>query len=113
MLLLIHGKNIAITAPLRAHVERKLRFALDRVEHRVHTVRVRFDDVNGPRGGVDKRCIIQLRGDRGWVIRTEHTAPDTLAALATATDRLERMIGREVSRRRDRELAERPRRLAS
>lgn len=113
MLLSIHGKNIPVTAPLRAHVERKLRFALDRVEHRIQTVRVRFEDINGPRGGPDKRCTIHIRGERGWSIRTEHTAPDTLAALAAATDRLERMIGREIDRRREREMADRPRRLAS
>lgn len=104
MLLYIHGKNVPITPPLRAFVERKIRFALDRVAHRIATVRVRFDDINGPRGGIDKRCVIVVTGERGWAARAEQVAPDTLAALAAATDRLERLVARQHRRRRDREL---------
>ena len=103
MLLYIHGRNVSITPPLRNVVERKIRFALDRVAHRIDTVRVRFDDVNGPRGGIDKRCVIVVTGARGWAVRAEQLAPDTLAALAAATDRLERLVARQVRRRRENE----------
>ena len=112
MLLSIHSKTIPLTAPLRTAVERKLHFALDRVADRIHTIRVRLEDINGPRGGSDKRVILHLRGERGWVIRTEHTAPDALTALTAAIDRLERLVTRDLERRRDRALAFRTRRVA-
>lgn len=111
MLLSIHSRTIPLTAPLRAQVERKIHFALDRVLDRIRTIRVRMDDINGPRGGVDKRVTIHVRGERGFVLHTEHTAQDTLAALAVAADRLERLITRDVERRRDLALSER--RIAS
>lgn len=111
MLLSIHSRTIPLTAPLRAQVERKIRFALDRIADHIRSIRVRVDDVNGPKGGIDKRCIIHVRGDRGFSIRTEYTAADTLTALHEAAERLERVITRDLDRRRTRDIA--TRRLAS
>jgi putative sigma-54 modulation protein len=102
MLLSVHGKGIALTPALRALVERRVRFALDRQDHRIRSVRVRLEDLNGPRGGVDKRCMIQVRGDRGWMLLAEHTAADLRAAVAGAADRLEQAMSRALERRRDR-----------
>lgn len=43
--------------------ERMLSNALDRFRHRLKQVSVYVEDVNGPRGGVDKqcRCVLHLR----------------------------------------------------
>lgn len=100
MLLYIHGKNIPITAPLRTHVERRVHFALDRVADRINTVRVRFDDINGPKGGPDKRCVIVATGAKGWVVRSDQIAMDSLSALNAAIERVERMVYRLHERRR-------------
>lgn len=105
MLLSVHGKGIALTSTLRAFVERKVRFALDRQDHRIRSVRVRLEDLNGPRGGVDKRCAIQVRGDRGWMLLAEHTAEDLRAAVGGATDRVEQALSRALEKRRDRAVA--------
>lgn len=107
MLLFIHSRTIPLTAPLRTQVERKLHFTLDRLADRIRTIRVRLDDVNGPRGGADKRVTIHLRGERGLSIRVEHTADDTLTAFAVAVERLERVITRDQDRRRTREIQSR------
>lgn len=45
---------------LRVHIERRLRFALSRVSQRISRVVVRLSDMNGPRGGTDKHCSIQV-----------------------------------------------------
>ena len=50
------------TDRIRAHVERRLGFALSRFEDRLTSVIVRLSDENGPKGGLDKRCRIELRG---------------------------------------------------
>jgi putative sigma-54 modulation protein len=100
MLLYIHGKNIPITAPLRTQVERRVHFALDRIADRIDAVRVRFEDINGPKGGADKRCVIVATGSKGWVVRSDQIALDSLAALNAAIDRVERMVYRLHERRR-------------
>ena len=42
----------------RGHMTRRLTQALRRVRHA--TARVTFSDVNGPKGGLDVRCVIQF-----------------------------------------------------
>jgi putative sigma-54 modulation protein len=56
----IHGKDIPITERLRGHIERRLCFALERFARRISRVRVSVGDLNGPRGGIDKRCRVAI-----------------------------------------------------
>ena len=46
---------------LHEAAQRRLRFALGRFDRRIDGVRVRFHDVNGPRGGVDQECQVTVR----------------------------------------------------
>ncbi|MCX7276874.1 MAG: HPF/RaiA family ribosome-associated protein [Burkholderiales bacterium] len=67
--------------------EQRLRFALRRLAWLVDTVRVSYRDANGPRGGVDKQCQVQLhlRSRGNIVVKT--TADDWYAALHAAIRR--------------------------
>ena len=91
----IQTHGFSLTDGLRDHTERRLRFALARVAGRVRRITVRFFDINGPRGGIDKRCRIQvmLNGFGGVVIE------DTETNLYLAIDRAADRIGRNVMRR--------------
>ena len=60
MQLQVRGRNIELTEALRAHVERRLQFALSRFGQRIGRVLVRLADVNGPRGGDDKSCHVDV-----------------------------------------------------
>ena len=51
----IHAHDFLLTEGLRAHVERRFQFAMSRFQNYVLRVSVRLSDINGPRGGVDKR----------------------------------------------------------
>lgn len=53
--------NGAVSRELAHHVQRRIQFSLDRLAHGIHRVDVSFQDENGPRGGVDQRCLIQVR----------------------------------------------------
>ena len=44
-------------------VERRVRFAFRRLNALVPRAEVKLEDINGPRGGPDKRCQIALRTD--------------------------------------------------
>ena len=46
---------------LRDVAAERLRFAMRRITLPVSVARVQMSDVNGPRGGVDKRCTLELR----------------------------------------------------
>jgi ribosome-associated translation inhibitor RaiA len=91
---------------LRAWAKRRLRFVLRRLLQFVPRADVRLTDVNGPRGGVDKRCQLELRTDRSGTVVVSAVANDWRAALdealARAARHQRRMWHRGESARRPR-----------
>jgi ribosomal subunit interface protein len=79
------------TDALRAYAERRLRFAIARVLDAASTAIVRISDLNGPRGGVDKRCRITVR-DAGITAHAEAINGDSFAAVDLACDRIARVL---------------------
>ena len=80
---------------LAIYVNRRLKFALARFGGAVQHVTVRFEDVNGPKGGIDKRCTIEATGKFGThVVEARdtdfHVAADHAAAV------LKRLVARVV-----------------
>ena len=73
-------------------VVRRVRFVMRRLNWLVPRATVQLSDVNGPRGGVDKRCQIHLRTDgRGTVVVTA-MARDWRTALDSALSRATRLL---------------------
>ena len=97
----VRSRGFELTDALRAYAEWRLRFALGRFGTRLQSVTVRIDDVNGPRGGADKRCQIVAHLAPGGEIRVEELDGDLYAAIARAADRLDRAVAREMARRRE------------
>ncbi len=50
----IHGRHIEVSETLKAHVERKLQFSLNRFEQHISKIHINLSDINGPKGGRDK-----------------------------------------------------------
>jgi putative sigma-54 modulation protein len=97
----IQARGFELSEALRLHTERRLQFAIDWASDDVTTVKVRFSDINGPRGGNDKRCVIQIpiRGQRDVVI--EDTESDLYVAIDRAADRVEQTLARKLERMRE------------
>jgi len=93
-----HG--IQSSEALRDHTARRVRVHLSRFAREVSTVVVRLADVNGPRGGLDKRCQITVFGPRLGTATLEETSADAYAALDLALERIGRSAGRELARAR-------------
>lgn len=79
---------------LRAHVERRARFAFARFADALGTVRVRLEDINGPRGGLDKRCVVHIRGPGFGELVVERID----SAWGGAIDRALSLSGRAVAK---------------
>ena len=95
MQLHIQARQFALTEAIRQHVEKRFRFAGSARFEQIRRVMVRLSDINGPRGGKDKRCHIQvvLAGQSDVVIE------ETQNNLYSAIDRAAQRAGRTVSRR--------------
>jgi ribosome hibernation promoting factor len=100
MKILIRSR-IRASAAVRAYVERRLQFSLDRFSQRVERAVVHLEDVNGPRGGEDKVCRIEVRLRPTGSVLVEESGSAVLAAVAGAAERLGRAVSRALERRRD------------
>jgi putative sigma-54 modulation protein len=96
----IHHQGVEWSEEVRRHVERRLRFALERFEPRLMRAAVHVSDENGPRGGIDKRCRVLLRLRRHGELIVEVDDADLLAAVDRAADRAAHALVRELDRRR-------------
>jgi putative sigma-54 modulation protein len=96
----LRSSNVPISEALREHILRKLDFAIRRFARHVDRVVVRLVDVNGPRGGPDKRCrIIAHLAPTGSVI-VEAMDADAYAAASQAATRLDERVARALARQR-------------
>lgn len=96
----IRSRGFELTEALRGHCERRLRFALDRFAERLGRVMVRVSDVNGPRGGLDKRCHILASTQGGGTLVIEHLATDAYEAVDQAAGRAAQTLARLLERER-------------
>jgi ribosome-associated translation inhibitor RaiA len=79
---------------LRDLTERRVRFVLRRLVWLVPRAEVQMSDVNGPRGGIDKRCQVQLMTDGAGSVVVASEANDWRAALDNALARAARLLMR-------------------
>ncbi len=79
---------------LRDLTERRVRFVLRRLGWLVPRAEVQMLDVNGPRGGIDKRCQVTLRTDGAGLVVVASVASDWRTALDKALARASRTLMR-------------------
>lgn len=97
----IQAENFPLTSALRGHVERRLGFALSTRDEHIQSVNVRLSDINGPRGGDDKRCRIMVVLPHLPDVVIEDTMSNLYSAIDRAADRAGRTVGRRIARQRD------------
>lgn len=85
----------------RVDAEERVRFVMRRLAQRVNRADIHLSDVNGPRGGIDKRCQITLKTDRNGVLVIRTLAGDWRSALDEALQRSVRLLTRAWQRRSD------------
>ena len=96
----IHSRDFSLTRAMRAHIERRLGFALKAGYEHVKRVLVRLSDVNGPRGGNDKRCQLEVLLP-GQTVVVKDTRADLYVAIDRAASRARHGVKRWMGRRRD------------
>ena len=80
----------------KAYCEKRLRSALGRFTDQIERVVVSLSDINGPRGGEDKKCVVrvQLRAQNLLVVSA--LSESMHAALDLAAARVNRSVGRRL-----------------
>ena len=87
-------------ANLSDHIEHRLSLALDRFERSIRHVVMHIYDMNGPRGGVDKKCLALIALRPGGSVAYELTDTDIFSAVDRLSDKLKERLRRVLDKRR-------------
>ncbi|MEQ9459598.1 MAG: HPF/RaiA family ribosome-associated protein [Phycisphaeraceae bacterium] len=97
----VHALNIDHSETLKNHVQSRISTALERFGKRVRKVIVRLSDLNGPRGGHDMYCQMQVDVMGCGLLIVEQTDTDVYHAVDQAADRIKRNVKRAINKKRD------------
>ena len=91
MQIIVESRDADAT-PMRELSIARVRFALRRLKALVPRAKVQFSDVNGPRGGIDKRCQVELKTDSAGTVVIASLARDWRTALDRSIARATRVL---------------------
>ena len=97
----IQARGFDLTDGIREHTKKRLGFAIDWAQDDVREIKIRLSDVNGPRGGEDKRCLIQIPMIGKSSIVIEDVESDLYLAIDKAIHRMERVLAKRLERARE------------
>ena len=101
MKLTIVDRDKCLTAPLRNLARRRLLFALARFDSKLDEVTLTVHDLNGPKGGVDKRCQLRVKLHHGEDLILSNLDSTVEAGISRLAERAGRTIARRISRWQD------------
>ena len=97
----VRAVNLELDRKMRAEVQSRLQASLGRLAHRILRVAVRIVDQNGPRGGEDIACFVEIRLRPRGRLFIEETGISLLGAVSRAADATSTAVARSVERSRD------------
>jgi len=97
----IRSQGFSLTEALRDYVRKRLAYGLSYGDQAISRIRVQLSDINGPRGGLDKRCQIEVQLKAASTVVIEDVEADLYAAIDRAAERAGRTVARRLSRQRE------------
>ena len=97
----IQARNFSPSASVLDFARRRLSFALGRIGDDLRRVTVLLSDAPGPRGDIDKTCLIQLSLRDLPDVVIENTEPSLRVAIHRAADRAGWTVSRRLQRQRN------------
>ncbi len=95
----IQSRGFTLTKALQSYVELRLNFSIDYASNYIQRIRVTLSDINGPRGGEDKRCqlVLTFAGMPTVVINDIDT--NLYVAIDRAVERASNAVARQLERK--------------
>ena len=98
----IQARRFSLTRALRRYAERRVRSGLTRFDERIMKVSLWLSDVNGPKGGNDKNCQVQIVIPGKPDVVIEETQANLYVAINRALERAGQAVVRKLDRQRTR-----------
>jgi hypothetical protein len=96
----IADRTDGLNSIVRTSFERSLGFALSRFAEEIDYVSVVTSDLNGPRGGVDKRCVLRANTHRYGCVEVTQDCTQLGSGLSRAARRLGHSLSRTIKQKR-------------
>lgn len=103
MKLEVQTGNVPQTQAITSYVEKRFSGALDRFNGEISRLMVRLGDENGPKGGRDKCCRVELHfthGHHGQPIVVEERDWDLYTSIGRASKSLKQVLARQFGKRK-------------
>jgi ribosome-associated translation inhibitor RaiA len=94
----IRARDGGVDEELREYVHQRAGFKLGKYAPQVDRISVRFEDLNGPKGGPDSRCAVKVALSRHESVVVEVVEADYRQAFDHAMDATERAVRRTLER---------------
>jgi putative sigma-54 modulation protein len=98
----VHKSNEKLAEEDLSLINKAFVSALDRFKHVLREVQVSFIDVNGPRGGLDKKCSVQMKLSPSGVVVAHSTRSSFVEAANDACDKIRQLVSRRSDKLRSR-----------
>lgn len=100
MRLQVNGLRINLSDNLLEHIDKRFRFALDRVESRVARVSVRIGDANGKGTGGEKECKVLVKMKSGDDLVLHEKGSDLYDLVDRASEKTKRLVSKKIEKKR-------------
>ena len=103
MTISIAAQGTSIGSAARMRMKARLLEALDTASQKIRRMRVSFKDINGPKGGVDKECVILVHLDKSNAIVIKSKDSSVSRAFSRSMERLKTSLkrrGKKVKKRK-------------
>ena len=94
----IQARDFSLTDSMLTYTQERIYFLFSSRFDQIQRITVRLSDVNGPKGGLDKRCQVKVSLPRLKDIYIDDVQTDLYVAIFRATDRASRTVNRRLRR---------------
>ena len=94
----VTGRKIEVGDHARDFAERKILSSMGRLSGHIARVRVQLSDVNGPKGGRDTECLVEVRFRSTGRLTAKVTADDFYSAVSRAAERAGYAVSQWIKR---------------
>jgi len=96
----LQTQGFDMTDAISAHVYRQINFNLANFESHVVSVDVFLSDINGPKGGPDKKALVCVRLNSRSTVAVERVRTDLYAAITLVSRQAKRTVRRALNKHR-------------
>ena len=96
----LQARDFHLTDSLESQIRQKMKNILNRFDQKIRMARVVLSDINGPKGGKDKRCTIKIEVHNFKTIVVDEVTENMYESISRCSQRAKRAIDKLFNKNR-------------